>query len=189
MKWRVQLDKIIIQGVSEDPVRSIFKAGQQKQIHVQIGSFEDVRPGTLEIVLELSLDIPNTQLDLFVTSITHPGQQHNIKTIQTHTAPETISCVTVRSIAYQDSVHAYHAMINLEPGSINASAQQENKIVVLGDAQVISEPTLYITHNQVSCAHGTAVGQLDADQLLYLQLRGIENIEAESILLAGFVKL
>ena len=189
MKWRVQLDRIRVSGVSESPVHFLFKAGQDKQVVLEVGSFQDVRPGNVELVVELILDQPDTQLRLFVTSITHPGQQHNIKTIQRHTAANTVSSVTVRSVVYQNACHTYHATITLEPGSFNADAQQENKIIVLGDyAPVVSEPTLHITHNDVRCGHGTAIGQLDQEQLLALQLRGIESKKAETILLEAFLK-
>jgi Fe-S cluster assembly protein SufD len=47
-------------------------------------------------------------------------------------------------------------------------------------------PSLEVLTNDVQCKHGTAVGQLDVQHLLYMQSRGIGIKEAKKILIHGF---
>ena len=77
---------------------------------------------------------------------------------------------------------------------IAANAQQTNatltnrNLVVSPEAEVYTKPELEIYANDVVCSHGATVGQLDADALFYFQSRGIEEEEARSILMKGFLK-
>ena len=61
--------------------------------------------------------------------------------------------------------------------------------LLLSDAaEIDAKPELEIYADEVSCAHGATVGQLDQEQLLYLQTRGIERDDAIALLTEGFLK-
>lgn len=49
-----------------------------------------------------------------------------------------------------------------------------------------AKPELEIFADDVVCGHGATAGSLDAEQLFYLQARGIERREAEAMLLEAF---
>ena len=76
---------------------------------------------------------------------------------------------------------------------IAANAQQtkatltNRNLVVSPEAEVYTKPELEIYANDVVCSHGATVGQLDADALFYFQSRGIEEEQARSILMKGFL--
>ena len=50
-----------------------------------------------------------------------------------------------------------------------------------------AKPELEIFADDVKCAHGCAIGELDAQALFYLQSRGIPPAEAKRLLLQAFV--
>ena len=50
-----------------------------------------------------------------------------------------------------------------------------------------SNPQLEIHADDVKCAHGATIGQLDAEALFYMRTRGIELDEARKILTEGFI--
>ena len=55
-----------------------------------------------------------------------------------------------------------------------ATASQTAKALLLGDgAEADLKPELEIFADDVKCAHGAAVGDLDAESLFYLRARGI----------------
>jgi Fe-S cluster assembly protein SufD len=54
-------------------------------------------------------------------------------------------------------------------------------------AQVNTKPELEIYADDVQCAHGATVGQLDLDQLFYLRSRGISEASARALLMQGFL--
>ena len=66
-------------------------------------------------------------------------------------------------------------------------AQQQSRNLLLSDhARVDTKPQLEIENDDVKCAHGAAIGQLDADELFYLQSRGMDLATAKNLLTYGF---
>ena len=51
-----------------------------------------------------------------------------------------------------------------------------------------TKPQLEIYADDVKCAHGAAIGQLDQDQLFYLEARGINPELGKSLLTYGFAE-
>lgn len=67
------------------------------------------------------------------------------------------------------------------------NASQLNRNLLLSSkARVDTKPQLEITADQVKCAHGATVSQLDADDIFYLQSRGINAVSARELLLDAF---
>lgn len=67
------------------------------------------------------------------------------------------------------------------------NAGQLNRNLLLSPkARVDTKPQLEITADQVKCAHGATVSQLDADEIFYLQSRGINETNARELLLDAF---
>ena len=63
-----------------------------------------------------------------------------------------------------------------------------HNLLLSNDAEIDAKPELEIYADEVSCAHGATIGQLDEEQLLYLQTRGIDRVQAISLLTEGFLK-
>ncbi len=67
------------------------------------------------------------------------------------------------------------------------NASQLNRNLLLSPkARVDTKPQLEITADQVKCSHGATVSQLDADEVFYLQSRGINEANARELLLDAF---
>jgi Fe-S cluster assembly protein SufD len=68
-------------------------------------------------------------------------------------------------------------------------AMQTNKNLLLSnDARVDTKPQLEILADDVKCAHGAAVGQIDEDELFYLKSRGLNPLLARNLLTYGFAE-
>lgn len=63
-----------------------------------------------------------------------------------------------------------------------------HNLLLSNDAEIDAKPELEIYADEVSCAHGATIGQLDEEQLLYLQTRGIDRAQAIALLTEGFLK-
>jgi len=86
---------------------------------------------------------------------------------------------------------AAHAVFNgkivVRPGSqLTDSAQQSRNLLLSDKAHVDTKPQLEIFADDVKCAHGAAVGQLDPEQLFYLRSRGIPETPARNLLTYAF---
>ena len=67
--------------------------------------------------------------------------------------------------------------------------QQSNNCLLLSEeARINSKPQLEIYADDVKCAHGATVGQLDEQQIFYFQSRGIGRQQAKNILTFAFAE-
>jgi Fe-S cluster assembly protein SufD len=86
---------------------------------------------------------------------------------------------------------AAHAVFNgkilVRPGAQRTDSTQESRNLVLSDrAHVDTKPQLEIFADDVKCAHGATVGQLDAEQIFYLKSRGLSEPTARDLLTFAF---
>jgi Fe-S cluster assembly protein SufD len=86
---------------------------------------------------------------------------------------------------------AAHAVFNgkilvREGAQLTDSAQQSRNLLLSDKATVDTKPQLEIFADDVKCAHGATVGQLDADQLFYLRTRGLPEQAARNLLTYAF---
>jgi Fe-S cluster assembly protein SufD len=66
------------------------------------------------------------------------------------------------------------------------SAQSSRNLLLSGKAHVDTKPQLEIFADDVKCAHGATVGQLDAEEVFYLRSRGLNEAHARSLLTYAF---
>ncbi|NER48156.1 MAG: Fe-S cluster assembly protein SufD [Symploca sp. SIO1A3] len=68
------------------------------------------------------------------------------------------------------------------------NASQLNRNLLLSPkARVDTKPQLEITADQVKCSHGATISQLEADEIFYLQSRGLNEVDARNLLIDAFV--
>jgi Fe-S cluster assembly protein SufD len=72
--------------------------------------------------------------------------------------------------------------------AIGTDAEQSVRAMLLDrTATANARPELEIFADDVKCAHGCAVGELDAQGLFYLQSRGLPPAEAKKLMLQAFI--
>jgi len=82
----------------------------------------------------------------------------------------------------------FNGRVIVRPDAQKTDARQSNKNLLLSkDALVDTNPQLEINADDVKCAHGATIGQLDGEALFYLRSRGIALPEARRILTEGFM--
>lgn len=111
-----------------------------------------------------------------------------ITTRQTHNAAKTISDITIKGVVTEQASIEYQGTITIEKHAPQSQAMQENKTIVLDPrSRAVSIPNLQVLTHDVMCAHGSAIGQLDAEQLFYVSTRGMPQEVARQLLLEGFL--
>ena len=68
------------------------------------------------------------------------------------------------------------------------SRQTAKALLLSAEAEADLKPELEIFADDVKCAHGAAVGDLDADSLFYLRARGLPESEARALLMHAFLE-
>jgi Fe-S cluster assembly protein SufD len=66
------------------------------------------------------------------------------------------------------------------------SSQSSRNLLLSGKARVDTKPQLEIFADDVKCAHGATVGQLDVDEVFYLKSRGLSDTAARNLLTYAF---
>lgn len=83
----------------------------------------------------------------------------------------------------------FNGKIFVRPGAQKTDAMQTNKNLLLStQARVDTKPQLEIYADDVKCAHGAAVGQIDQEELFYLETRGINPALGRNLLTYGFAE-
>lgn len=87
-----------------------------------------------------------------------------------------------------DSAHAvFNGRVQVHPGAQKTDSAQSSRTLLMGPkAQVNTLPQLEINADDVRCTHGAAVGQLDSEEVFYLQSRGLSPQAARSLLTYAF---
>ncbi len=87
-----------------------------------------------------------------------------------------------------DTAHAvFNGRVQVKPNAQKTDSSQSSRTLLLGPkAQINTLPQLEINADDVRCTHGATVGQLDSDEVFYLQSRGLSMPAARQLLTYGF---
>jgi Fe-S cluster assembly protein SufD len=111
-----------------------------------------------------------------------------IITSVTHAEPDATSGQTIRSILGQRATGSYLGSINVARNAQRTDAFQSVKAMLLDrTATANAKPELEIYADDVKCAHGATVGELDRQALFYMASRGMDPATAKTLLLKAFV--
>ena len=106
-----------------------------------------------------------------------------------HQQPHCTSHQLYKGILDGNARAVFNGKIFVREGAQKTDAMQTNKNLLLSQqARVDTKPQLEIYADDVKCAHGAAVGQIDEEELFYLQARGINPELGRSLLTYGFAE-
>ena len=116
------------------------------------------------------------------------GEQHidNHTSIVHGVGPAT-SDEEYRGIVTGRAHCVFNGKVIVAEGADGTNSSQSNHNLLLSDrAEIDTKPELEIYADDVKCAHGATVGQLDRSALFYLQSRGLDHDQARQILTRAF---
>ena len=117
------------------------------------------------------------------------GSQHvDHTTLIEHEQAHTTSNQVFKGALGGKSRGVFQGNIIVHEGADGSDGQLNNRTLLLSPGtEVDSKPQLEIYADDVKCAHGSTVGELDEEALFYLRSRGIPEIQAKTILVEGFL--
>src|SRR5438132_1870402 len=139
------------------------------------------------IELDVSLD-QGADFELFGANIGTALSTNEIVTNVKHIGENGRSRQVVRSVLNDKATGSYLGKVEVARGAQKTDAEQSVKAMLLDrGATANCKPELEIFADDVKCAHGASVGELDPVQVFYLESRGLEPASARALLLEGFV--
>src|SRR6202171_3047623 len=126
--------------------------------------------------------------DLLAISIADGIQEFDTRTLQDHACPHTTSDLLYKNALNDRARNIFGGLIRVEPHAhFSAASQKVRNLLLSDDAEANSMPGLEILADNVKCSHGATSGQIDADEMFYLQARGIPPAIARQLLVSGFL--
>ena len=116
------------------------------------------------------------------------SQTLEIVTTVTHAEPGATSSQIVRSVLAGKATGSYLGKVAVaRDAQLTDSVQSVKAMLLDRSATANAKPELEIYADDVKCAHGCAIGELDPMGLFYLQARGIAPADAKKLMLQAFV--
>jgi Fe-S cluster assembly protein SufD len=116
------------------------------------------------------------------------GDQHvDNHTRIDHAVPNTTSDEVYKGVLDGNSHAVFNGKVVVHKDAQKTDSSQSNKNLLLSrSCEIDSKPELEIYADDVKCAHGSTVGQIDEQQLFFLRARGLDEVEARSLLTYAF---
>jgi Fe-S cluster assembly protein SufD len=116
-------------------------------------------------------------------------QQHvDNNTLITHKASHCTSNELYKYVLDDKSTGAFAGRVLVEHGAQKTASQMTNQnLTATKEARMYTQPMLEIYADDVKCAHGSTVGQLNDAALFYMRQRGISLKEAKTLLQNAFI--
>ena len=117
------------------------------------------------------------------------GRQHVDTTIIVdHAVPACTSEALVKGVLDGSSTGVFQGRVIVAPQAQKSDAKQmSNALLLSRDAAMNAKPELEIYADDVLCAHGSTIGEIDEEALFYLRSRGIDEEAARRLLIGAFL--
>ena len=194
--WPVAVERIVVPA-GETRAETIVSLGdaaiaRELAIVLEAGASFDLRIlsagtayGRIAVRAELG---KGASFTLGAAQLGANGQTLEIITEVAHLAPDAVSRQTVRSVAANGATANYLGKVLVAKGADGTDGSQSVRAMLLDrTASANAKPELEIYADDVKCAHGCAVGELDAAGLFYMAARGLPPELAKRLMLQAFV--
>lgn len=139
--------------------------------------------------IKVSLDAEGAECWVDGLYLVGTGQHTDTHSVIDHRRPHCTSHQLYKGILDGKSRAVFNGKVFVRPGAQQTDAMQTNRNLLLSDeARVDTKPQLEIFADDVKCAHGATVGQLEEEELFYLMSRGMHRDLARNLLTYGFAE-
>ncbi|MCR5679660.1 MAG: Fe-S cluster assembly protein SufD [Prevotella sp.] len=144
--------------------------------------------GTTRNKLDLTLSGEGAECECYGCAIADKHQHVDNNTLITHHAPHCTSQELYKYVLDEQATGAFAGRVLVEHGAQKTTSQMTNQnICTTPEARMYTQPMLEIYADDVKCAHGSTVGQLNDTAMFYMRQRGISEREARTLLLQAFI--
>jgi Fe-S cluster assembly protein SufD len=144
--------------------------------------------GTTRNKLDLTFSGEGAECQCFGCVIADKQQHVDNNTLITHKVPHCTSNELYKYVLDDKAVGAFAGRVLVEHGAQKTASQMTNQnLTATKEARMYTQPMLEIYADDVKCAHGSTVGQLNDAALFYMRQRGISLGEAKLLLQNAFI--
>ena len=138
--------------------------------------------------LDLTFSGEGAECQCYGCVIADKKQHVDNNTLIAHKVPHCTSNELYKYVLDNQAVGAFAGRVLVEHGAQQTASQMTNQnLTATKEARMYTQPMLEIYADDVKCAHGSTVGQLNDAALFYMRQRGISLEEARLLLQNAFV--
>ncbi|QNG60561.1 Fe-S cluster assembly protein SufD [Bacillus sp. PAMC26568] len=116
------------------------------------------------------------------------NQIQNFTTKVIHFGRNSEGYILKHGVMKDSASSVFNGIGKIEHGATKSNAEQESRVLMLSEkARGDANPILLIDEDDVTAGHAASVGRVDPLQLYYLMSRGIPKVEAERLVIHGFL--
>ena len=131
----------------------------------------------------------NSSGEFYSVALTNNKMQADTGTKMIHLGNNTRSTIISKGISADQSSNVYRGLVKVSPNAKNARNYSQCDSLLIGDrCRASTYPYLEISNNSATIEHEASTSKISAEQLFYLQSRGIDMEESISLLVNGFCK-
>ena len=115
--------------------------------------------------------------------ITENGQTLDMNYLVNHHGAKTDTKMVVKGVVGENALKVYRGTIDFKRGCTDATGDEQEETLLMSRTAVNkSIPMILCDEENVSGTHGATLGRLGADELFYMQSRGISEEEAKNMM-------
>jgi Fe-S cluster assembly protein SufB len=128
--------------------------------------------------------------DIISVAVAGRGQHQDTGAKAIHLAPDTKSRIVSKSVSKDGGRATYRGSLRIAPGATGVVASVRCDALMLDDeSRSDTYPYIDVQEDDTTMTHEATVGRISADQIFYLQSRGLTENEAQNLVVQGFLEV
>lgn len=180
--------RIFIQNAFEHPVKIVIKAKAENDAKLRLGLL-DLQDHPCELKFDGDLVEEGADIEFYTAQLCLRDKLKKGDLNLNSLVPHTFGNMHNFAVCFDGGRYEMAASGRIVKGAFGSESHQETRVLTMGkDHKAVAIPILYIDENDVKASHALTIGQPDADQLYYLQSRGLSTRQAVGLLSIGYFK-
>ncbi len=127
--------------------------------------------------------------EFYSVALTNNRMQADTGTKMIHIGKNTRSRIVSKGISADESHNSYRGLVNIQPGAERArNYSQCDSMLVGNNCSANTFPYIEVKNNTASVEHEASTSKINAEQIFYLQSRGLDTEAAVALIINGFCK-
>lgn len=177
-----------IDQLGENVMASVIRRGligENATVDWSVGVMND---GNIVADFDSDLKGDGSHSEIKVVGISTGHQIQGVDTRVTNFGKSSVGHILQNGVILDRGTLTFNAIGHIIKGAKNADAQQSSRVLMLSDkGRGDANPILLIDENEVTAGHAASVGQVDEEDLFYLQSRGLDEETAKRLVIRGFL--
>ncbi|ELZ13713.1 SufBD protein [Halovivax asiaticus JCM 14624] len=176
-----------LQNLDEDTYNYSLKRGSA-DTYATINWIEgNIGSRLTKSAVETTLDGSGAESQIVGAFFGHDEQHFDVNARVWHKNEHTTADLVTRGVLDDEARSVYEGVQDVGTEAWDTSSyQRENTLMLSDDSEADASPKLIINNHDTEASHSATVGQVDAEELLYMTSRGIPEDQATDMLVEGF---